>query len=804
MSASLFISAAVGALAPIQSPPVPQVAAQVEAEAPAGRAVLLDLPVELDGAYLGEVVARIAGDAVAVDVAQLVLLIDDRVDPESVAAVAALADQGEGFADLTQLAGAGLQVDYDSAELMLAVRPSVAQRGVRQLSVRPLSRTDPANGMNVPNFSAGATVVARIAHVQATPFGDTGLEPVSAEVFGFANLGGFEGWNLIYGADIDGARDRLVNRRDIALIHDDFDKATRLTIGDLRTRPLSGFQRSIDLVGVNYRRDYAAIQPFRTLLPRGRNFFTLERSARVRVEVDGVTVFDENLPPGGYDLRDFPFANGSNVATVTIDDGVGPPEVARISTFVDTELLAGGIDRFDVSAGFISNGFAARQRYEDEFAIVAAYDRGVTDQLTLGAYFEASREIAQFGTSAALGTDIGLFEVETAASHSKGAGTGFSALAQYRTEFQTGGWFNNIFAQASHRSQGYVGLAGQARRETNFDLRWVGQRGQLSLNADASHRRSPAVHTTTASLAAGFQLFGLRWRARYQGRWSNVNRTEHRGLLSVTIPLGKRSRLRGRVGSEGDARIEFQRYAGFDIGATQIRAAIDRSDGLYGGSAQIRHIGNRFEVELDHQTRETSDGVFSRSEATAAFGVGYADGSLQIGRPFDAGFVIVRRHDTISDNRVSVREGGLGVTARSDSLGDAFVPLRSSYSRYQFGLEVDDVEAGYDLGSGTMQLVPGFRSGYTFDIGSAGSATVVARLLAVSGEPVSLATGTVSDDAEEVARFFTNRTGRMVVEGLAPGRYRVRLDGADGAAASFAVDEGMTGYVQLDDIQLEP
>lgn len=168
-----------------------------------------------------------------------------------------------------------------------------------------------------------------------------------------------------------------------------------------------------------------------------------------------------------------------------------------------------------------------------------------------------------------------------------------------------------------------------------------------------------------------------------------------------------------------------------------------------------------------------------------------------------AGFIIVKRHETLGDKRVSLDEAGLGIAAHSDGFGPPLVPLRSAYANYRYRVDVANIEPGYDLGVDVIELVPSLRAGYRVDLGGDLQATLIATLTARNGEAIALATGRIFDDAgEQVARFFTNRTGRLVVEGLETGQYRIVMDGT-GLQGAVAIAEGDAGLVDRGTIALE-
>ncbi|MBD2840994.1 fimbria/pilus outer membrane usher protein [Erythrobacter rubeus] len=772
----------------------------------AHKAVALDLPVSLDGILLGEVVAKIRGTEVSVRPEDILALFDGEIDQATVDSVLASEVSAEGFATLQALAAAGLIIEYVPESLSLTVELAIAQRGVRQVSLRNTVSLDPESALQPAGFSAGITAINRVAHVHQQPRIGSEFEPFRSDVFGFVNVGGFDGWTLAWEANIETGRDDLFERRDVALIKDDFENATRLTIGDFRTQPFTNLQRSVDFVGVSFRRAYEEIQPFRVLRPSGRQSFTLERPARVTVEVDGLIAFDQQLPPGAYDLSDFPFSTGSNSAVIIVDDGAGPPQVTSFSAFIDNELLGEGLSRFDLSLGLLSYGATASPRYSDDPALSASYEVGVTTSLTLGAHIEASFDLIQVRGSVAIATEVGIVSGETSVSQSSD-GWGASAAIQYRNEFETGALHHTVAAQVIWRNEHLQSLAGPEVRELSVDLRWLVQAENVQFSADASHRRVHGQRTRSLALGATWRMMRANFNARGQVVQREGQSDDYRATLSVSIPLGRRSRARARFGTDGDARLEYQRFGGFSVGESQFRAQISRDrDGFFEGSGQIRHISNRAELQFDHQTRETPLGTSSRSEITAAIGIGFAEGAVQFGRPFDSGFVIVKRHENISDRRASLDENGIGEAAHSDPFGAAFIPLRAGYSNYAFTVQVDDLEPGYDLGIDRVEVLPPFRAGYRVDIGSEIRATVLARLILPNEERVSLATGTIytADGNTEVARFFTNRTGRLVVENLEPGTYRIRIDGSSNLSAEITIAEDETGIVQKGEIKLEP
>ncbi|MFN4101650.1 MAG: carboxypeptidase-like regulatory domain-containing protein, partial [Pararhodobacter sp.] len=103
--------------------------------------------------------------------------------------------------------------------------------------------------------------------------------------------------------------------------------------------------------------------------------------------------------------------------------------------------------------------------------------------------------------------------------------------------------------------------------------------------------------------------------------------------------------------------------------------------------------------------------------------------------------------------------------------------------------------------TGELRVFPGAASGYTFTIGSDASYTVVGTL-ELSGRDLYLLSGTMTSlQSGEAKDFFTNRTGRFVVERVAPGDYILRVNGFE-EVAQITVDESENTYVDFGKLEL--
>jgi outer membrane usher protein len=119
-------------------------------------------------------------------------------------------------------------------------------------------------------------------------------------------------------------------------------------------------------------------------------------------------------------------------------------------------------------------------------------------------------------------------------------------------------------------------------------------------------------------------------------------------------------------------------------------------------------------------------------------------------------------------------------------------------------IDVEDLPTGYDIGPGRYDIVPGAASGYAITVGSAASNTILGRLLDADGAPMVYASGMlepISGAEAQPAQFFTNRTGRMAVLKIAPGRYRVVLSGRSDAIGEITVPEDAEGLIDIGELR---
>lgn len=767
----------------------------------------IDVPLTLNGRFLGVISADIdlAGDGV-IDAPRLLSLLEPELAPTVYdSLVSRIAGRPKvSFADVSSNQ---LRLSFDTAALELNAELTPEASAARQMHLagnRPAP--DPTAYPAPEPFSIGVNIAAaeRYRH------DDGQWSPLAGSLDILARVGAFGGLTLVGGFDYDADDpDGAWTRQEFRIVKDFYGSAIRATAGEFTT-VADGFQGAGRLAGFGLERAYSAIRPFQNIRPAGREEFTLERDATVDVVVNGLIVQTLRLRAGRYALSDFPFFNGVNeVQLVSADAISGRRELATFDVFSGSELLGQGVSEFGFAAGRDEGAIAFA--YDGPWIGTAYYRRGLAGGLTIGANAQASADARQIGASATFGSTWGLFLAQAAFSQDDARRrSGVAAAINYRRSFSFRAADDMRFtASAQHLGRGFSDVFEPARRTTeawratallqwqgpfdigmNVGMGWsrphdrIRDRRQLDLGVNRSFGRVSAIANVTLS-------------DRDDGR------TEARIGVGLSLPLGGRWTSAARYDSRSN-RIEgtVSRYARSRVGDISGEARFVGDGDARNASARINFVGNRFEAEAVHnRSYDLLGGGRGSAESSLAVStfVAYAGGQVAIGRPTRDGFIIAPIHPSLGRGRVMLSAGD-DVVARSGWLGPPVLPIRRAYGVNSFSISVDPLPPGYDLGAGQISVFPVFGAGYRLPVGSDASRIAVGVLVGPAG-PVSLKPGLLErtpPDGRAPRPVFTNRSGRFVADGLAPGRYRLTFEGVP---FEFVVNQKSEGVIDVGTLQ---
>ncbi len=810
------VLAAVPALAAAESagaaPPgefvLPAAGEATEDRNPTTRTVSLTVPLRSNGAYLGDVPVTIdPDDVVRLPAARLADLLAPLLGAEAAQALRSAPRLTE-----AGLAKAGIVLRYNALELALDVTISGDRLAVRNIEVSPLAPQVVGTFIAPARLSGYLNIRGNLDYLHD---GAGGLQAPGTFLDGAARIGDI----VVEGEAFwqPGGEGRDLVRNGARLVYDDRDSLTRWTAGDLQ--PVGrGYQALPDIAGLSVFRTYGVLEPQRIARPRGGRAFTLLRPSTVEVEVNGQVLRRVQLDPGNFDLRDFPFAQGSNDVRVVLVDEAGGREVLNFNVFFDQAQLEPGLTEFGLYAGVLASRGRSGPAYSDRPAVTGFVRRGMSERLTLGGNFQADDRVQMGGAEALWSTRIGTFGALVAASNNRDFGIGTAATLTFQRldSFAADGGSDslNLFIERRSANFSILGLetplnpfsweaGGSYSRSIGPDL-FAGIDGRYSKGRGAQDD----VFFSRASL--GYRLSDkISLSADVRWERDNVAR-QVSGWLTATIRLGAYSTLRADYDTRFDrARLSYATFRGQGVGAYNVNADVDRSAAGSAVNVAGTYFGNRAEIGVAHFgnfANTFGPSLAQRSSVRFGTSLAYADGAVSVGRPIFDSFAVVRGHPSLKGASIEVEPGPAGLMARTGALGTAIQPNLAAFLTRTINVEAPASSATADLGQGTFRVLPSYRSGYVLTVGSAYNVSAIGTLVNASGEPLSLVTGTATllGDTPGPAPItvFTNRQGRFGITGLGPGRWLIRMNDT-GSTFVLDIAEDAEGVIKVGELRPE-
>jgi len=782
----------------------------------------LTLPLIFQNAYLGDVPVNASADGkVSINVERFVSMLGERISTDMAANLRQAAG-GQQVVAIEAFAAAGVTVVYDSAKLELRASIPVSQQGGQSISALDGAQRGQPSPVTIPpeRFSGTVTFTARQAYVWS-PDSLSGWDPFRVSGDLAMNFFGVDGVYLLAQGEYDEASASPFHRGNVVLFHDDTDNAFRTSIGDVTPIP-AGFQASPILGGLSFQRAFGEIQPLRNIRPSGLFRFSLDRASTVDVVVNGTVIRTLRLDAGQYDLKDFPLFNGLNDVELYVTDEFGRHLIASFSQFFSARLLNQGVTEFGATAGAPQlRGSDDDLSYDTDNLTFSGYARyGLTDDITIGANFQINEMQWLGGTELGWSSPIGTLGIVTGWSDIDGLGSGNSVLATYEASADDL-WFlrNPAFNLSALYTSEFFAPVGTTIPANTSDYEFRSRFStQLPLDlgfgisASYLHGRdtAPDERTYGLSLSHSFGFADLTASGEHTERSDTSD--ENRVLVSLTVPLSERENSRASYDSQSNqVQVEYARFQRPELDDYGVRVALVRDEEKVAGSGEFSFNANRFALLLEHEAiADSAMGEIQsqRSTYTVATQLAFAGEHVAFGRPVGSRFAIVVAHETLDDSPVGVAEskGGQTREAQTDFLGAALVSAGNAYQPQSVFVDVENLPAGYDIGTGQYDLFPGAVAGYAVTVGSDASHVVMGNLVYADGKPLSLLGGEVR--AKEHKDFkpvlvFTNSAGRFFAEGLAPGKYDMVLGAAMDIVVPIEVPENVPGVIDVGTITVQ-
>ena len=605
------------------------------------------------------------------------------------------------------------------------------------------------------------------------------------------------------------------------------DQGTRFVIGDMYNTG-HAFQDGADILGIGITRDFTII-PTRNVRPRANQSFTLQRTSNVDVYIDGIPVRRLTLGAGSYNVSDIPLARGSNDIELVITDRSGNEERIEFSVATGNGLLNSGEFEYSLLYGSPVEIKDGQREYLTNERILHGYmDVGVAPWLTLGVNSQMREDLYQYGVSALMASNWGVTELNASHSNHPSYGTGSAYRVAFDAQFPES---NPLDPQLSlsyeHLTNSFSGISSFAASDPNINLttHYLSAFGSIyvarSLRTAFTFNYRSGIDSendywiASPSLSAGLFDTPATWSARLNYKHNKIDENDISATLSISWPLSSRARLVGRYATQLNEHAldySYQNNIGNTGGISAFASAVNNQDADADLNAGINYAANRYMLNASHTSRLNDLGGYERSHSTditVSSSLAFAGSSFTLGRPVREAFAIIDKHKSLAENELAIDPTRDGKHARVYLYGNstAMVPDLVAYNSQNLSYDIKDLPPGYDLGEGAFWVRPGYKNGYSLQVGSDAALTVIGKLFdRQTGQPVSLVAGNahyLGNSKQPPIEFFSNRKGVFAISGLKPGRYKLTLDTTEQESTIVDLSEQNTTLIRLGDLYVD-
>jgi len=662
----------------------------------------------------------------------------------------------------------GLSYRYDAAAQSIALRVSDELRTPLALEARNTRKAGPAT----------VTPGIVLNYDDYMQLGKDGRLALFHELRYFNADGVFSSTGVV---NLD-HQQRQYLRYDSTWTHSDPDTLRSWLAGDYISGALT-WTRSVRMGGLQWRKSFDLRPDLLTYPVATLNGSAVVPSA-VSLYVNGVRQVDTTVPGGPFIINQVAGISGAGLATLVTHDATGRAISTTLPLYVDTRLLAPGLDDYSLEVGALRHGYGSDSfGYEHSPAASASLRRGVSDSLTLEAHGEAGVGVANGGAGGLLRLgQAGVVSGSLAGSAGRGNGGQLSVGYQYLS-----GRFS-LDTQSTRASARYGDLGSiQGAPVTSASDRvsvtrslFAGQSISLSYVGYRAPDVAPARVASlnyTATLPGGVSANLSAFRDLHQHQVSGVffSLSMAFGAVSATASSGHQDGVRSRTVTLSRAP-DFGGGVGWALqsgtqGATALR------------QAQLQYLGRDGLATV----QSTSNGS-SRTTAVDLNGaLLLMDGSLQPARQVGAGFALVST-EGVAGVPVLQENREIGKT---DGSGHFLVPNLNPYLSNEVSIDTAGLPVDARIAANRLTVVPARLSGVLalFKVEHYTAASVV--LDDAAGKP--LAVGTAVLHVESGASAIIGYDGMTFIDHLQPLNHLRIGSGAGQCTVEFAYQSHADG-----------
>jgi len=655
----------------------------------------------------------------------------------------------------------GLRYRYDAAAQTLDLSPDASLRAPSLLSARNVRSTGQAQASRglLLNYNLFA-------------------QSVGGAVAGSAELRYFDrhGTLTSTGSAILRGERRGYTRYDTSWVRPFQDRLSTLQLGDTVT-PALGWTRALRLGGVEWRRNFE-LRPDLVTYPVASLAGSAVVPSSVDLYVNNVRQFSTEVPTGPFVIDQVAGLNGAGQATLVTRDALGRQVATTLPLYVDTRLLARGLNDYAVSFGALRRDYGQHSFSYGSPAAIASWRHGWRDTATLEGHAEAGPGLGLLGAGV-LARVPGAGVASAALAASGGRQRGFQASLGYQ-------YVSPRFAfdlQSVRASAGYGDLGAlegtpvpraldRASLSTSFA-------GGHSLSANFIQMRIPQTSAAAPILTTDpLGVIGTLEPAPAVSRTVSLAYSRSvgtRGHLSVSAfqDLARRAErgISFTFGMAFDSRISFNTNAGRQRGENVASMSLGRAPDFDGGigwalqagtngaqrydQAQVQYLGAHGRATVSTQrVGETRIANLDLSGALVAMD-NTVVAARQVGRGFALVSVGVPGLPVLQDNRP---------IGRTDAGGRLLVPDLMPYAANRIAIDPSSLPPDTRIDITNLDVVPRQYAGVVARFALARYAAATLTLVKPDGKAPEVGTPARLEGSAQGA--VVGYDGVLFVEGL--------------------------------------
>ena len=687
----------------------------------------------------------------------------------------------------------GIATEYQPSRLKLALEIDPNLRKAWDIQISPVLPPDQTRTRYMP------ASVAAAANLETTWLND----PFSGSQVR-TNIDPFLHWNgwVLEGGGNYSSQTSGFQRTAVQLSRDIPDQNLRIAIGEL-IAPGFGMQPAQPLYGLLLQNDLS-MDPYDPPFPDLKTPLLLQQRSTVEIWVNNRLVDSFRAPAGPLALQDFNLSPGLNDVELRVLNERGGQRSISLNAWFDRIRLDRGRQRFHLGIGSPWTQGSRYPLHQSPVYVAGAYARGLSDRLTLGASWlsDHSRNAINVEILSDYGFNHTALQSSISVSRRPLENLGWHgrmSLRNYGNTRSQWSWQTEL----EYRSGDYVpwgnqsspGALWQARARFS---RALGKRSRVGFAWQAQHNQQDTQHR----IDARFQTrLSNKWDLQLSTQW-NAALGDNDVIVGATVvwqPSDSQQQWRAESDSTSFSQTQWQyqhqnAHSGFGVAA----AAFSEGGNLgYGADANLHHQRGA----LTLSTLRTPGASDSRSRITASTAIVFADGHWGITDRVTDSFVVFAANEDAGTVYVNPQLDDW--LARSDIFGNPVVANLSPYLQRGFTLELPEVSIAQDVGETLPVAAPTRKSGIVVKVGPPPTTTVHFRLVTKSGKPQPLKAGQLQDtDTDQSRRFFSNRSGEVLISAVSPGRYTLVVDDTPISTIAPIIIKAAQKPVHLGDITL--